>query len=345
MKKELEDLFQLKRNWVIWRNSNSARIEFYLLSDEVETSEDLFERDNTFILGDHLGADIKAFDITKSKVLDFKVLEEFRPNINEHSILLPDSKWELTFQNSVEKALIEFENGELEKVVLSAKSVYASKMHPMQVFVGLLKRYLGSNCFLFFIKGEGVWLGASPEKLFIKNQNEVELMALAATRSLALEVWTEKEKREQAIVANKMLRILREANFQNIKTEGPFNKSNGEIEHLCTLIGGRTNEKSNWFELLRTIHPSAALAGSPKKLALDFIAENEQHDRELFTGFFGFIHEQKADITIIIRCAKCRPDKYELFAGAGINSGSIPINEVVELKQKFNIVLSVIDQS
>ena len=338
----MSSFFTLNNNWILQRDVGEDEVVLSLLSDLQDNANDPFQTDSIFFIGNADGSVINQYSIVEQRAVSQAELNEYFGSSDK---LIRKSDWHSHYVDSVEKALSRFKSGALEKVVLSEKSEYTSRQHPLHTFSNLLELYTDSTCYIFHVEESGLWLGASPEKLFIKNSDQIELMALAGTRPIGGEDWTQKEKLEQGIVTENMMTLLYDYKFTDIKIEGPFDKSNGPIEHLCTNISGSQKEIGVWLEFLKHIHPSPALSGFPKERALGFIQQAEEHVRELFTGFYGFNIGNRADINIIIRCSKFVNGVYELFAGAGINSGSIAQNEVKELERKFEIMLAAIDQN
>ena len=92
-----------------------------------------------------------------------------------------------------------------------------------------------------------------------------------------------------------------------------------------------------------TLHPTAAVAGTPTDSALELIAALEPFDRGFFGGPVGWCDSKgNAEFAIALRCAQLSPDPRTIVAhaGAGIVADSIPEKELLETDLKF---LPIID--
>ena len=88
-----------------------------------------------------------------------------------------------------------------------------------------------------------------------------------------------------------------------------------------------------------SLHPSAAVCGTPTALADDLIAELEGLDRGRYAGPVGWMDASgDGEWGIALRCGQLADDDpraITLFAGCGIVAGSAPDDEVAESDAKF----------
>ncbi|MFA0561872.1 chorismate-binding protein, partial [Vibrio breoganii] len=96
--------------------------------------------------------------------------------------------------------------------------------------------------------------------------------------------------------------------------------------------------------LLQALQPTAAVAGLPRRLALEFIERHEPFSRAWYSGSVGYISEQSAEFCVAIRSALVQQDNLHLFAGAGIVPGSQAEHEWQELDKKMSTLLSLITE-
>jgi len=325
-------------NWALIRNAGDTTIQFLKLDYPKETNVDPFSLERAFVLGNSEG-ESSVFEITDQ--------QEYSPNSavrseSDNIALNGSLDWRLPFKELVGSALQAIENGEFEKVVPSAIWEIESQVPPEEAFNELLAQNPNATVFLIHSESFGIWLGASPEVLFTKTGDRMYSMALAGTRKSGVSEWGQKERKEQSIVTEHIEGILQKLGFEDIERTETSTLTTGEIEHICTGIHARSAEAGSWNELLNQLHPTAALMGYPREHALRFVNEQEVHERELFTGFFGTIEGGNAAFTVMIRCAKYLRGRYRLFAGAGVNAASDPEKEAEEILQKFNVMRSAI---
>tara|TARA_Y100000588_G_C14009800_1_gene819451 strand:+ start:364 stop:711 length:348 start_codon:yes stop_codon:yes gene_type:complete len=100
------------------------------------------------------------------------------------------------------------------------------------------------------------------------------------------------------------------------------------------------------FEILGELHPTPAMGGSPRELALPYLRDIEGFPRGWYTGVAGwFDHEGEGEFVVPIRCGFINGKQVELYAGAGIVKGSSPANEKMETDLKLSAMLESIQRT
>jgi menaquinone-specific isochorismate synthase len=121
--------------------------------------------------------------------------------------------------------------------------------------------------------------------------------------------------------------------------ESPFVLHLANVMHLGTDVTGALIESKQHidaFSLLKNLHPSAAVCGTPRNLAFDVIEEIEGMDRGRYAGPVGWIDASgDGELGIALRCGQITDRKIRIFAGCGIVAGSIPDKEVEESNAKM----------
>ena len=121
--------------------------------------------------------------------------------------------------------------------------------------------------------------------------------------------------------------------------ESPFVLHLPNVMHLATDVAGAVDDGATSLELAASLHPSAAVCGTPTAAADRVIAELEGMDRGRYAGPVGWM-----DVTgdgewgIALRSGELDPaDRRQitLYAGCGIVAGSDPADEVAESDAKF----------
>ena len=96
------------------------------------------------------------------------------------------------------------------------------------------------------------------------------------------------------------------------------------------------------LELLEHLHPTAAVGGTPRAEALEWIEQHEAGPRGPWAGPVGWTDAQgNGEWMIGIRSARLHPegDLVSLQAGAGIVADSDPVAEADEVNVKLATVL------
>lgn len=184
-------------------------------------------------------------------------------------------------------------------------------------------------------------IGATPEVLFQAEARGYRTMALAGTRPVlrAEELLADpKERREHRYVVDDIVRRL--APFGNIEV-GPLGLLRlPNIAHLMTPIffaesGG--SEAMSFAEMVRRLHPTAALGVSPRNEAGERWLRGADRGvkRRVFGAPFGIEREDRSAIALVaIRNVQWSGDRVRVGSGAGLLAESQLEREFEELRQK-----------
>lgn len=233
-----------------------------------------------------------------------------------------------SFESAVEELRGECERGPLEKVVLSR--TVRSGMEALDA-ARLFTEAVGSRPDAFValagIPEHGLWLGASPERLVLAENDRVVLDAIAGTvPSFSAPPdpsdWGAKERHEQRVVVKSIIGTLLDLDARSITMEGPVVIKAGPVAHLRTRIGATLDNRST-EELVRAIHPTPAVCGIPTNLAIQRIQQHEDRPRDLYAGAWGpWSADGRMELFVNIRCMRVFSDHADLYVGAGITAGS-----------------------
>jgi len=184
-------------------------------------------------------------------------------------------------------------------------------------------------------------IGATPEVLFEAELHGYRTMALAGTRPVlrANELLHDrKERLEHRLVVDDIVRRL--APFGNVEV-GPLGLLRlPQIAHLITPIffqetGG--SEKMSFAEMVRRLHPTAALGVSPRTPAGErWLREADRGvKRRTFGAPFGIEREDRSALAVVaIRNVQWYGDTVRVGSGAGMLPESVMEREFEELRQK-----------
>jgi isochorismate synthase EntC len=191
-------------------------------------------------------------------------------------------------------------------------------------------------------------VGATPEVLFEAETHGYRTMALAGTRPVlrGAELLSDpKERREHRLVVDDIVRRL--APFGNVEI-GPLGVLGlPHIAHLMTPIffaenGG--NEKMSFTEMVRRLHPTAALGVSPRTpVGERWLREADRGvKRRTFGAPFGIEREDRSALALVaIRNVQWHGDAVRVGSGAGMLPESRLEREFEELRQKRDQVKSL----
>ena len=245
--------------------------------------------------------------------------------------------------------------GPLQKVVL-ARAVTAEADGPLSPVHALsFLRSTYPDCFLFsFTRGERTFLGATPEQLVRLHGREVETMCLAASvargrdpeedRRLAEGLLrSEKERREHRLVLNMIRGELGPLSDELQHPEEPTILRLGNVQHLHTPVRARLREGITVFDVLERLHPTPAVGGTPRDLAMAFIRQHEGFHRGWYASPVGWVDwREEGEFAVALRSALVHGRRATLFAGCGIMPGSDPAAEYEESCLKLRPMLQAL---
>ena len=220
--------------------------------------------------------------------------------------------------------------GRMTKVVSSREVEFTSptRFHVVSILDRLVEN--NPNCFIFGYEKEGrTFVGASPEILVRHRGDEILSYALAGTApKFGPKAWTKerflgdhKNRVEHNIVRDRIVHTMRQVTEDvTVGETGIMELS--RLYHLRTIITAKDSTKSliEWGQLL---HPTPALGGEPRELAMDLLAKYEVHERGMYAAPFGFMKDMGDGILVVaIRSALIMGNRLYAYAGCGIVSAS-----------------------
>jgi len=214
------------------------------------------------------------------------------------------------------------------------------------VFARLVDLPRGLYAYGYSIGGRNV-SGAAPEVLFQTHGLGYSTMALAGTRPIArvAELLTDtKELREHRFVVEDIARRL--APFGNVEIGALGTLRLPRIAHLITPIFFREsgNERMSFGEMVRRLHPTAALGVWPRSDAGERWLREADRDvhRRGFGAPFGLEREGRYALALVgIRNIEWSGDEIRIGSGAGVIAESRVESEFEELRQKREQVKSL----
>lgn len=250
----------------------------------------------------------------------------------------------IDWQKGVEKAVERINNKELDKVVLARDlSACADENLDSRYLLNKLSDSY-PECWTFSVDG---LVGATPELLIRRNGDSVLSRVLAGTikrdesatdselATTLLQSGKDLDEHEFAVSSVATSLALHCTDMNVPKTPKVLRLAN--VAHLATDISGTLVDAAPALVLAGSLHPSAAICGTPTGRAKSLIQELEQMDRNRYTGPVGWINSKgDGELGIALRCAEIKENTARLFAGCGIVSGSTPEDELIESNAKFS---------
>ncbi|APQ18538.1 chorismate-binding protein [Maribacter hydrothermalis] len=280
-----------------------------------------------------------------------------------------------TLNNTIEKprylelisnAIKKIKQNDFNKVVLSRKIDLEWKEDYFDMYNRLLNTYEKAFCYFWHHPKIGTWMGATPEILVKSSGTRFTTMSLAGTqKSIDLEApkWSEKELHEQQLVTDYIFETLKDKVVSLSSSKRESIKA-GQLWHLRTEMKG-SFAPNKFGEILRALHPTPAVCGSPLVKAKNFILDNENYNRTFYTGFLGELNIKSelsrnknrknqensayksivktSELFVNLRCMQLVNDLVFIYVGGGVTSDSNPESEWEETVLKSNTMYRVLN--
>jgi isochorismate synthase len=262
--------------------------------------------------------------------------------------LQPADEW----QTRIRATTRDIDESKLEKVVL-ARAVRLEALEPFdtaQALERLSSHY--ADCFIFAVaRGESCFLGATPERMAKVDDGEFSAMGLAGSvrrgatpaedDDLGQQLLNSaKDQHEHEVVVQALLDGLGDLCECLQVPSSPTLLKLKNVQHLHTPLSGTLRRGITLLDVVERLHPTPAVGGHPRDVALALIREREGFDRGWYAGPIGWIDGQgNGEMAVAIRSGLVHQNEAFLFAGCGIVAGSDPEREYAESCAKLRPML------
>jgi menaquinone-specific isochorismate synthase len=272
--------------------------------------------------------------------------DEYRISL-QPGAMTPDA-----YRAAVEAAVARIRGGALSKVVLARELVghLPAGADLRRVLSDLALGYPG--CWTFAVDG---FFGSSPETLVSVYRGSVTARVLAGSAARGTDAASDeesatalatstKDQDEHQYAVQSVLAALRAHSPYGIASEVAFTLELANRWHLASDVDGTLTDGSTALDLIASVHPTAAVAGTPTDAALAVIDDLEPFDRGRYAGPVGWIGaDGDGEWAIALRSAQLEANgDVTAYAGAGIVDGSDPQHELVETKMKFRPIVEAL---
>jgi len=263
---------------------------------------------------------------------------------------LSEQQWE----TRVAQAIAKIDKAEIDKVVL-ARDLIATTQSEIDLRPILNK--LSENYPATWVFAVDGLIGATPELLLRLSRGMVTSRVLAGTipktgddaRDLALSgslARSSKDLEEHEYAVRSVAEALEPFCSSTNVPDAPFVLHLANVMHLATDVTGALLESKNHvdaFALLKSLHPSAAVCGTPRNIAFDVIDEIEGMNRGRYAGPVGWVDARgDGELGIALRSGQVDGNQIRIFAGCGVVAGSDPVVELAESNAKFSAMKSAL---
>lgn len=253
------------------------------------------------------------------------------------------------YESAVAEAVRRIDAGDLAKVVLARQLL--GELHEEDGLRAVINRLAEDYPDTWVYAVDGL-IGASPETLVRVDHGTVSARVLAGTtargageasdraRAAAL-ASSAKDLAEHALAVASAVKRLEPHTARLDTSPEPFTLQLPNLWHLATDLKGTLGDGSSSLDLVQAVHPTAAVAGTPRRVALRVLGELEGFDRGRYAGPVGWIDgDGDGEWAIALRCAQVDADgTVAAYAGCGIVHDSVPSDELAETVMKFRPIV------
>jgi isochorismate synthase len=245
--------------------------------------------------------------------------------------------------------------GRIDKVVLARR---VDLVAPIELDVPNALRRLAlsapeSTVYAFRRDGR-TFLGATPERLVRTDGREFRTAAVAGSvgrgttpaedaELAAALLASEKDREEHAVVVTAIRAALAPVAERVTVAPAATVMPLRHVQHLVTPIEGTLHERAGLLAIAGRLHPTPAVGGEPRDVALALIDEHEGFDRGWYAGPIGWLGaDGDGEVWVALRCGIVERTRTTLFAGCGIVADSDPGREWEESRIKLRAVAAAL---
>ena len=220
--------------------------------------------------------------------------------------------------------------GETYQIKICTKYRNRSKINPINFFWKLMKVNSSPEAFMIKDKDYSI-VSCSPETLIDKRGSNIFTKPIAGTlkksnglnKYKALKFFKNniKETKEHNMIVDMersdLSKICKPGSVKIYKKK--FVEEYKHLYHYVTLIKGSLIKKIDLQEIIKSMMPGGSVIGCPKIRTLELLNNQENEDRNIYTGSFGFIKYNKdMRFNIIIRSILNYKSFSEISAASGV---------------------------
>lgn len=261
-----------------------------------------------------------------------------------HQKHLPDfDHW----RQNIEQSLKAITSGQIEKIVLARRTDYQfeEKIDPSSLLACLVKQ--NHKCFAIMYQPQPgtAFISVTPERLYRRREREIEIDALSSTLPRGVTPKEDDDIGTKLLSSSKLMREHRAVIEGITQAVSPLVIDNpvvggtsvlklDRIQHLATSISGDLEMSIGDDEIISALHPTPAVGGKPRAVAIEMIEKLEEFDRGWYAAPIGYMANDQAEFAVGIRSLLIRGKTVSVFVGAGIVDGSDPETEWREIDSK-----------
>ena len=185
---------------------------------------------------------------------------------------------------------------------------------------------------------------ASPELFLTREGDQIKTSPIKGTKRSVSEKFGSKDRAENIMIVDLMRNDLGQICIAGSIAVPDLlrDEDHPGLSHLVSDVTGQLRSEITWREILTALLPAGSISGAPKSAAKRIISELEPTERGTYCGVLGWVHGERAVLSVAIRTF-WRDSEFIYFGtGAGITWGSDANAEWEETQLKAERLISII---
>ena len=185
---------------------------------------------------------------------------------------------------------------------------------------------------------------ASPELFLARVGDQIKTSPIKGTKKSVVEKFGVKDRAENVMIVDLMRNDLGQICIPgSIAVPDLLRDENHPgLSHLVSDVTGTLRPGVTWAEIFTSLLPAGSISGAPKSAAKQIIAELEQSPRSTYCGVIGWVHGDRAVISVAIRTFWREREYLHFGTGAGITWSSDAEAEWEETQLKAERLISIV---
>jgi para-aminobenzoate synthetase component 1 len=185
---------------------------------------------------------------------------------------------------------------------------------------------------------------ASPELFLTRDGDQIKTSPIKGTKRSVAEKFGSKDRAENVMIVDLMRNDLGQICIPGTIAVPDLlrNEDHPGLSHLVSDVIGQLRGGITWAEILAALLPAGSISGAPKSAAKRIISELEPSVRSTYCGVLGWVHGDKAVLSVAIRTFWREAEFIHFGTGAGITWSSDASAEWDETQLKAERLISIV---
>lgn len=266
----------------------------------------------------------------------------------EASSVSISGKWESDttetgYRNYVAKIREEIASGEVYQVNACRRLTIKSDASLTAVFAKILKS--NPAPFASYLNLGNLEIASASPELFISREGDlVKTSPIKGTRRSGSQTFGNKDRAENIMIVDLMRNDLGQICVPGsiAVPELLRDEEHPGLSHLVSDVTGKLRLNISWTEIFSALLPAGSISGAPKSAAMEIISDSEPSARGPYCGVLGWVHGDRAVLSVAIRIFWRESELLHFGTGAGITWSSDPQAEWDETQLKAERLISIV---